>query len=317
MTDDGTQTPTNSDLDALAAALGGRARRDEPLAPYTSMRVGGPADLLFVSESVEDVVRAVALAGQHDIPWRVLGCGCNVLVADAGVRGLVIVNRTRAVTFDGLTVGAEAGARLAVLARETVKRGMTGLEWATGLPGTVGGAVAGNAGAFGGDVAGVLGSATVLEPDDGQTVERPNEWFEFVYRGSRIKRGSRGTEKQGSGRYVVLAATFGLERGDPEELAARADQILEWRRTHYPAGATAGSTFKNPPGDYAGRLIEEARLKGHRVGGAKISEQHANFVVNMGGATATDVMSLIERARAEVRQQFGVALELEIELVGW
>lgn len=317
MTDDGTQTPTNSDLDVLAAALGERAQRDEPLAPYTCMRVGGPADLLLVSESVEDVVRAVALAGQQDIPWCVLGCGCNVLVADAGVRGLVIVNRARAVTFDGLTVGAEAGARLAVLARETVKRGMAGLEWAAGLPGTVGGAVVGNAGAFGGDVAGVLGSATVLEPD-GEIVERPNQWFEFVYRGSRIKQ-KTGSRKQeaGSAQYVILAATFGLEQGDPEVLKARADEIMEWRRTRHPSGATMGSTFKNPPGDYAGRLIEEAGLKGDRVGGAKISEQHANFFVNTGDATATDVMSLIEHARAEVRQQFSVTLELEIELVGW
>jgi len=323
------------DLDGLATALGPRVRRDEPLARYTAMRIGGPADLLVACESVDEVAGAVRLAHQHDVPWLLLGGGCNVLVADTGVRGLVIVNRAVRIDFDGLVARAEAGALLAVLAREAVERGLVGLEWAAGLPGSVGGAVVGNAGAFEGDVAGVLQSATVLGPD-GQVVERLNEWFEFDYRSSRIKRQDAGCRMQDAGctkyttrntqhvtrntqhaAHVVLVATFGLQPGDARALATRAGEILEWRRTRHPAGATMGSTFKNPPGSHAGYLIEQAGLRGTRIGGAQISELHGNFFMNTGTATAADVLALIEHARAEVLRQFGVELELEIELVGW
>ena len=318
------------DLGGLAAALGPQARREEPLARYTAMRVGGPADLLVVCETTDEVVSAVALARRYGVPWLLLGGGCNVLVSDAGVRGLVVVNRAAGIQFDGPAVRAEAGALLAMLARETVARGLAGLEWAAGLPGTVGGAVVGNAGAFDGDVASVLQGATVLGPD-GETVECLNKWFEFGYRSSLIKRGTRNTEHEtrntkhetrsrrqeaGGEGYIVLAATFGLRPGDPQALAARANEILEWRRTRHPAGATMGSTFKNPPGSHAGYLIEQAGLRGYRIGGAQISELHGNFVMNTGTATAADVLALVEYARSEVRRQFGVELELEIELVG-
>ena len=314
------------DVDALAEALGQHARRNEPLAPYTAMRIGGPADLLIVCENVDEVVRAVELARQHGVGWWLLGGGCNVLVSDVGVHGLVIVNRAARIEFD-LAKGvawAETGALLAVLAREAVERGLAGLEWAAGLPGTVGGAVVGNAGAFEGDIASVLRSATVLEPDS-EVVERSAEWFEFEYRGSRIKRGAGGRKQEagsrkqeaGSEGHVILVATFGLRPGDPELLAARAGEILEWRKTRHPAGATMGSTFKNPPGGHAGYLIEQAGLWGYRIGGAQVSELHGNFFMNTGDATAADVLALIRHARAEVKRQFGVELELEIELVGW
>jgi UDP-N-acetylmuramate dehydrogenase len=281
-----------------------------PLAQHTAMRVGGPADLLIICESLDEVVRAAGLAHQHEVPWRVLGGGCNVLVADAGVRELVIVNRAVSIGFDGETARAEAGASLATLAREAVDRGLAGLEWAAGLPGAVGGAVVGNAGAFEGDVAGVLRSATVLEPG-GEVTERPNAWFEFDYRASRIKCGMPGE------RAVVLAATFDLQPGDPEMLAAKVDEILEWRRTRHPTGATMGSTFKNPPDSHAGYLIEQAGLRGYRVGGVQVSELHGNFFINTGGATSADVLALIDHVRTEVRRQSGVELELEIELVGF
>jgi len=312
-------------LDALAAALGPYTLRDEPLAHHTAMRVGGPADLLIVCDAVSEVVRAVELARSFGVDWWLLGGGCNVLVSDSGVRGLVIVNRAARIELglakDGESeeeaAWAEAGAQLAVLAREAVGRGLAGLEWAAGLPGTVGGAVVGNAGAFEGDIASVLRSATVLGPD-GEVVERPADWFEFDYRLSRIKReAGNGRRGVGSGRHVVLSATFGLQRGAPEVLAARVDEILEWRRTRHPTGATVGSTFKNPPGSHAGYLIEQAGLRGYRVGGAQVSELHGNFFMNIGGATATDVLALIEHVQAEVKRQFGVGLELEIELVGW
>ncbi len=285
------------------------------------MRVGGPADLLIVCESVDEVVQAVGLAQQYGTPFVLLGGGCNVLVADAGIRGLVIVNKASHVAFEGEAVRAEAGASLALLARETVERGLTGLEWATGLPGTVGGAIVGNAGAFDGDIAGVLQSATVLS-HDGAIEEKPNAWFEFGYRDSRLKRGHGDRETRRDSHasrimhHVVLAATFRLQPGDPAALAARAAEILEWRRTKHPSGATMGSTFKNPPGSHAGYLIEQAGLRGYRIGGAQISELHGNFFMNTGNATAADVLALIEHARAEVLRQFGVAMELEIELVG-
>jgi len=325
ISDPGQIVITESDLSALAAALGQRVRRDEPLARYTAMRVGGPADLLIVCESVDEIVWVVESARRAFVPWCLLGGGCNVLVSDVGVRGLVVINRATGVKFEGdpLYVGrignppynnmarAEAGTLLAVLAAEAVERGLAGLEWAAGLPGTVGGAIVGNAGAFEGDIAGVLRSAEVLGPD-GALTRRTASWFEFEYRLSRIKR-----ETMEGPRSVVLAATFDLQRSHPDRLAARADEILEWRRTRHPSGATMGSTFKNPPGSHAGYLIEQAGLRGSRVGGAQISELHGNFFMNTGGATAADVLALIDHAREEVMKQFGVELELEIELVGW
>ena len=325
------------ELDALAAALGPRVRRDELLERHTALRVGGPADLLIVCDSVDKVVGAVQTARLYGVPWLVLGGGCNVLISDSGVRGLVVVNRAARIEFDDdqspgvqerptgrrrvdRVVRAEAGALLAMLARGAVERGLAGLEWAIGLPGTVGGAVVGNAGAFDGDVAGALQSATVLGPD-GETVERSVDWFGFAYRTSRIKRarkqGPGDVDGQHAGAHVVLAATFGLQPGNPAALAARTNEILEWRQTRHPCGATMGSTFKNPPAGHAGNLIERAGLRGYRIGGAQISEQHGNFLMNTGGATPADVLALIKHARAEVKRQSGVELELEIELLGW
>mgnify|MGYP001065204629 CR=1 FL=1 len=309
----------DSQLSALAEALGPKTCRDVALAPFTSMQVGGPADLLFRAESTEELARAVRLARRHDVPWRVLGSGCNVLVADRGVGGLVIVNRAASVFLDGEALRAESGARMAIVAQKAVDAGLGDLAWAAGLPGTVGGAVVGNAGAFGGDIAATLRSGRVLEAD-GEVRERPNDWFQFRYRGSRLKAavGNRdGGGDTGGCDCLVLEAAFGLEPGDREALRARVNEIMAWRRTRHPSGATMGSTFKNPPGHHAGRLIEQAGLKGHRVGGAQISEQHGNFFVNRGDATAGDVLGLIEHAQAEVERQFGVTLELEIELLGW
>jgi len=278
------------------------------LARYTSARIGGPADFLVVAESVEALREAARHAREHDLEWRVLGSGSNVLVADAGVRGLVIVNRARQVTFeDDGRVLAESGASLSSLARSCIARGWAGLEWAVSVPGTVGGAVVGNAGAHGSDIAGVLTGATVLEPG-GTVLEWPVERLAYAYRDSALKRAAGGR--------VVLSATFGLSPADPSELARRADEFVARRKATQPPGASIGSMFKNPPGDYAGRLIQAAGLRGTRSGGAQISPAHANFFVNTAAATAADVKALIDLARARVRECFGVELELEIELVG-
>lgn len=297
-------------LERLAKVLGERARRDEPLAPYTSMRVGGPADLLLIARSTQTVAEAVRLARAHGVSWRVLGGGCNVLVADLGVRGLVVINRADGTRLDDDgNVWAEAGASMTHLSRESVERGLGGLEWAAGLPGTVGGAIIGNAGAFGGDVASTLHSATLLERD-GTVVDRPAAWFAFVYRGSRIKSLPPGE------RPIVLDATFRLRPGEREALKAQAAEILEWRRSRHPSSATMGSTFKNAPDAHAGRLIDGLGLKGHRIGGVKVSEQHANFLINTGDASAADVLALIHHVQGEVERRLGVRLEPEIELIG-
>ncbi len=293
----------------LARVLGPAVRRDVRLAPFTSVQVGGPADLLIEVESTDDLVNAVAAAREWGVPWRVLGGACNVLIADQGLRGLVIINRAGAIDIDVLTVCAESGASMARLARRCAQAGLAGLTWAAGLPGTVGGAVIGNAGAFGGDVAETLLSATLLEAD-GSFTERDNEWFAFGYRGSRLKREREQTR-------VVLSATFGLQPGDRTELLEQVDRLLAERRVRYPSGATMGSTFVNPPNGFAGQLIDEAGLKGYRVGGAHVSPKHANFLVNDENATAEDVLHLIEHIREEVERHSGVELTLEVELLGW
>jgi UDP-N-acetylmuramate dehydrogenase len=284
--------------------------RDEPLARYTSARLGGPADYLITVETTEALIGFVRWARDKGLIWCVLGSGSNVLVADAGFRGLVIINKARRVTIghEG-RVYAEAGANLSSLARSCINRGLAGLEWAVSVPGTVGGAVVGNAGAHGGDVAGNLESATVLDPS-GTVSEWSVDRLGFEYRDSVIKRRAH------SAPLVVISATFLLMPSDPTELVGRADEFAERRKATQPPGASIGSMFKNPPGDFAGRLIDSVGLKGKQVGGAQISPVHANFFVNTGSATADDVKSLIDLARVAVQKRFGVELELEIELLG-
>lgn len=301
--------------EALQARLGpGAVREEEPLGRYTALRVGGPAELLAIAEDTAALRAAVELAWQHGVACRILGGGSNVLVSDAGIRGLVVLNRAGKVTFGDGEVWAESGASFSTLARRCVSRGLAGLEWAAGIPGTVGGAVVGNAGAWGGDVASVLAQARVLVPG-GTVALWPAEQMGYGYRSSVLKRqgaGGGGPERQA----VVLEALFRLQRGEKESLEKRLAEIADRRKSSQPPGATCGSVFKNPPGDYAGRLIEAAGLKGAGRGGAAISTVHANFVVNQGGATAADVEALIDLARREVEAGTGVRLELEIELVG-
>jgi UDP-N-acetylmuramate dehydrogenase len=286
-------------------------RKAEPLARYTALRVGGPAELLVVAEEVAALRAAAELARQHGVACRILGGGSNALVSDAGVRGLVVLNRAGKVTFGGGEVWAESGASFSTLARRCVSRGLAGLEWAAGIPGTVGGAVVGNAGAWGGDVASVLDRVRVLEPD-GTVALWPAERMGYGYRSSVLKGQGAGGERQ----TVVLEALFRLQPGEAQSLEQRLAEITQQRKSSQPPGATCGSVFKNPPGDYAGRLIEAAGLKGTSHGGAVISPVHANFVVNQGGATAGDVKALIDLARREVEAGTGVRLELEIELLG-
>jgi UDP-N-acetylmuramate dehydrogenase len=268
---------------------------------------------LVEAASAKELKSLVVAARKWGLPITILGGGANVLVSDAGLRGLVIVNKAKRVEFrEDAQVWCESGTVLPTLARECVARGLAGLEWAVGVPGTVGGAVVGNAGAHGRDIAADLLSAAVLnEANEGQ--EWSKDALEFTYRSSRIKRETRAIR---STRYVVLAATFQLTSGDPNELAKRADEFNEYRRRTQPPGASLGSMFKNPPGCAAGRLIDQCGLKGTRVGDAEISSVHANFFVNRGRATASDVKALIDLAQQRVKAKFGIELELEIEALG-
>ena len=293
-------------LTDLHTAFGDVLLLDEPLARHTSARIGGPADAFLAARTVPDLREAARLAWTHGLPLTVLGGGSNILISDAGVRGFVVHNRTGDVTFDGAQVRADSGARTIALARRCIKRGLAGFEWAIGVPGTLGGAVFGNAGAHGGDMAASVVSVDAITPDGPVTLT--NADLAFEYRSSVLKRDPRP--------LVILSVLLELTPDDPDAVAARAAEYNDYRKRTQPPGATIGSMFKNPPGDHAGRLIDAAGLKGTQVGGAQISEIHANFFLNVADATAADVRSLVEVARVEVLRQFGVPLELEVELVG-
>ncbi len=295
----------------LRAAFGARLKENEPLAKYTSARIGGPAEFLVTAETADELAEQVRAARQIGLRPFILGGGANILVSDAGLRGLVILNRARRLEFLDQTeppaVWAESGVNLGMMARQCAARGLGGLEWAATVPGTVGGAVYGNAGAHGGEVAHSLRMAEILHPDGIVKRWTPEE-LAFGYRSSALKRQAAG--------YVILAAEFGLERGAPAVLQERLEAFAEQRKRTQPPGASLGSMFKNPPGDYAGRLIEAAGLKGARVGNTEISPVHANFFVNQGEGRAADVFALIHLAHDAVKARFGVDLELEVELVG-
>ncbi|MBI4786612.1 MAG: UDP-N-acetylmuramate dehydrogenase [Chloroflexi bacterium] len=295
----------------LAAALGARARPNESLARHTTLRIGGPADLWIEAHTLVELVESVTRARERAIPVFILGNGSNLLVLDGGIRGLVIENHCNQfrlnVTNDKQAIlRVESGAALPLIANQLARQGWSGLEWAVGVPGTVGGAVAGNAGAHAGCIADRLLTVSILD-EAGQVIELPKTDLGFEYRQSRLKH-SRGE--------IVLGADFEMTRDDPQACIARMNQYTEHRRRTQPTEASVGSMFKNPPGDYAGRLIEQAGLKGTRVGNVEVSPVHANFFVNHGGATATDVVQLIEIVKDRVARKFGVELELEIEIVG-
>jgi UDP-N-acetylmuramate dehydrogenase len=294
--------------------LRARAKRNEPLARHTTARIGGPADLLIEVRSTDELVGVCARAESMELPYLVLGGGANILISDLGVPGLVIINRAREIKFtarpNGMRVEADSGVMLITLARDCIERGYAGMEWAISVPGTVGGAVVGNAGAHGADVSTNLNMAKVLRRG-GQTDWLTARQLMFDYRRSALK--AYGPQD----RPVVLSATFDLKLDYRANLEKRAEEFQSKRKATQPPGATIGSMFKNPPGDYAGRLIEACGLKSRRIGGAMISPKHANFFVNVDGlARADDVKALIDLAHAEVLKAFGVDLALEVELIG-
>lgn len=309
----GTPAPA---FDALAIGgdiqrrLGVKTSRDEPLARFTTMRVGGPADLFAVAHNAFELRGLVKFARARGLPHVVLGRGSNVVIADAGVRGLVIQNRAEGATIEGDRLVAESGLPMARAATETQKAGLSGLEFGLAIPGTVGGAVWANAGAHEADVAAVLESATVLLADGAETrLARAD--LDLSYRHSRFKGGSGAGE-------LVVAATFALHAASAPLIRERLDAIRHWRQAHQPLGIpSAGSYFRNPlDGPSAGALIDRAGLKGLREGGASVSPKHANFIVNDTRGTATDVRRLGDRVRAEVERQSGIRLVHEVVFLG-
>jgi UDP-N-acetylmuramate dehydrogenase len=290
--------------------LEGKLLRNEPLSRHTYYRIGGPADHYVVVEKEEQLCGWVKLARELKEPYLIIGRGTNLLVADKGFRGLIIENRCLDFTLDteSHSVHAEAGVPFALLARKTANHGLAGLEWAVGIPGTVGGAVVNNAGAYGGTVADVLSGVTILD-QRGQIRELPPEELKLGYRTSRFK-------EQGFGGEAVLSTDFLLSPESTKVLTERMARYDSLRRADQPRKPSAGSVFKNPPGLSAGQLIEQAGLKGKRIGDAQVSPRHANFIVNLGSAKAIEVLDLIKLIRQEMWHRFGVELELEIELVG-
>ena len=306
----------------------------EPLARYVGWRIGGPARFFTSVKTTAEMIEAIRWGRDREVPIFLLGGGTNILVADGGFPGLVIRNRAMGYRVeeagDEATLHIASGAPMAGTARRMAGQALGGLVWAEGLPGTVGGAVYGNAGCYGGDTAGNLIQATILRPD-GEVEEWNAEQFRFRYRGSAIKpeqpqHQSKIQNRVPAGRSkitppglpspVVLEASLRLHRDDPQKLAAEMAEIAAARRSKTPSGSSCGSSFKNPPGTTAGRLLDMAGLKGTRVGGAVVSERHANYIVNEGGATAADVLRLIDIMRERVVQAFGVELELEVQIVG-
>ncbi len=295
--------------------IGVKTSRDEPLARFTTMRVGGPGDLFATVHNVFELRSLVRYARARKIPHLVLGRGSDVVISDRGVRGLVIQDRAEGSRLEDDRYTAEAGVPMARAATETQKAGLTGLEFGLAIPGSVGGAVWANAGAHDADMAGVLVSARVLDGAGAESII-PAAELDLSYRDSRFKHRPSDTSADAPAE-IVLEATFQLSPADPDVIKDRLDEIRRWRQSHQPLGIpSAGSVFRNPDSDSAGRLIEEAGLKGHRIGGAAVSEKHANFIVNDQKSTAADVRRLADHVRSVVAERHGVELVSEIVFLG-
>ena len=287
---------------------------DRSLAALTTWRIGGPADFYAEPETPEQLAACYEFAAERDIPVLGLGGASNMLVHDDGFRGLVVryTDREETRTITGTQLELRIGARtlLARLARQIARDGWSGLEWAEGIPGTLGGAIVGNAGAFGGEMASVVTEVEVFDPSRCEVHTYANDECQFAYRSSRFKTGGAATG-------YVLGATLRLRKEAAESILARMDAIRVRRKSNSPTGLSCGSVFKNPPGDFAGRIVETLGLKGTSIGGAEISSVHGNYIVNRERATAKDVCALIDLVRSRARDELGLELELEVRLVGF
>lgn len=296
-------------LEKLQKLVGeGNVLVQELMAFHTTFRIGGPADFFVMPKNAEELAGVLRLCKEENIPYFILGNGSNLLVGDKGYRGVVIqlYKNFDGVEISGTTVRAKAGAMLIRVAKEAGKAGLTGLEFASGIPGTIGGAMVMNAGAYGGEMKDVVTEVTVLTKE-GELKTFTGEQMNFRYRGSVV-------EDEGC---IVLEAVMELRKGNSEDIQARMDELSVQRRTKQPIEyPSAGSTFKRPEGYFAGKLIQDANLRGYTVGGAQVSEKHCGFVINTGSATAADVMQLIQDVSDKVQAKFGVPLEPEVKRIG-
>ncbi|MFJ9464767.1 UDP-N-acetylmuramate dehydrogenase [Viridibacillus arvi] len=280
---------------------------DEPLDQYTMTKLGGSADVFVMPSTEEEAVAIVKYANNNDIPILLLGNGSNMVVRDGGVRGIVLnFSKLDAIRIDGTTVYAQAGALLKDVSIAAAEATLTGLEFSCGIPGSIGGAMAMNAGAYGGEIKDVILQSTILTPT-GEMLVLNKEQLDLSYRKSIIS-------KKG---YYVLSSEFELQRGNQQEIDAKIAELTFLRESKQPLEyPSAGSVFKRPPGYFAGKLIQDSELQGKGVGGAEVSTKHAGFIVNKGGATATDYINTIKMVQATVKEKFDVDLELEVKIVG-
>jgi len=302
---------TSIPINDLTEMFGSRLHENVTMANFTTAQVGGPVPALISIQSLDDLVEASKFLWGSSIPFIILGSGSNILVSDKGLDCIVLHNRAHNIKIntkiDPPWIEAESGAILGTVARQSALRGLSGMEWAAPVPGTVGGAVYGNAGAHGSDMAESLRMAKILHQKKG-VEDWPVEKLAYQYRSSILKR-----EKMP---VVVLSAILNVVQTSRDEAWERIKLYQAHRKETQPPGASMGSMFKNPPNDYAGRLIEAAGLKGRRIGRAMISPVHANFIINLGGASATDIWQLMTIAQETVMEKFEVKLEPEIELLG-
>ncbi|AIQ47511.1 UDP-N-acetylenolpyruvoylglucosamine reductase [Paenibacillus sp. FSL R7-0273] len=296
---------TEKDLQQLLPA--GTVRSREMLKTYVFTQIGGIADILATPASYEEIQRVVTYAREHNIPLTVLGNGSNVIIRDGGIRGIVLYTSIldKMTIENGLLV-AQCGAKIIDASAFALEQELTGLEFACGIPGTVGGALYMNAGAYGGEVKDVLHSALAVNKA-GELVTLQGEELQFGYRHSIFAGGD----------YTVLEARFALQPGDPAAIKAKMDELTYLRESKQPLEyPSCGSVFKRPPGRFAGQLIQESGLQGVRIGGAEVSLKHAGFIVNADNATANDYIGLIHHVRAEVKNKFGIELETEVRIIG-
>ncbi|KMY49357.1 UDP-N-acetylmuramate dehydrogenase [Peribacillus loiseleuriae] len=287
----------------------GKVRENEPLANHTTMKVGGPADIFIEPSSLENLEKTMEIIKENNIEWRAIGRGSNLLVSDQGIKGAVIKlgKGLDSLKIEGTDITVGAGFSLVSLSVQISRKGLSGLEFASGIPGSVGGAVYMNAGAHGSDISKVLKKAYILF-DDGTLQWLSAEEMEFSYRTSTLQKKRPG---------IVLAAVFQLKTGNREEIVSAMQNNKNYRKETQPYDKPcAGSIFRNPLPQYAGQLVQDAGLKGHVIGGAKISEMHGNFIVNTGEGSAEDVLALIQHVKNTVYEIFGVKLETEVEIIG-
>ncbi len=292
----------------LTNLISGEIRLSEPMAGHTTWRIGGPADILVLPKDKHEVLALIGYARDQEIPYTVIGNGSNLLVRDRGIRGLVIKigPQMAKVQVEGENIQAGAGALLPKLARLFLKHNLAGMEFAAGIPATLGGAVVMNAGAHGAQISNLVTRITVVDPQGGLQ-EIPREDLGFAYRKSNL---------QGSG-MVVVEVALKASRDDPEAIRERMMANLYYRQNTQPLGRpNAGSVFRNPDGTAAGKIIEEVGAKGLKFGGAMVSEKHANFIINTGGASARDVLTLMERVQQIVQERYDVLLEPEVHVLG-